>query len=138
GRHARRARPGYPVRNRGPGRPRCAGARARRGGGPLPVSEPATTKGAPSPAPEPRAGARTGRARLARGLLGALVTAAIFAVIFSRIPLADLLDALARADAGLFLATMIPNTLFYFAWDTLVLAVVVRWFHGEVRWSELL
>lgn len=102
------------------------------------MSGPPTAEGAPPPAPAAPPGPGTSRRRLARGLLGALVTAAIFGVIFSRIPLEDLLEALARADAGLFLATMIPNTLFYFAWDTLVLAVVVRWFHGEVRWSELL
>ena len=32
---------------------------------------------------------------------------------------------------------MVPNTLFYFAWDTLVLAAVVRWFHGGVPYREL-
>jgi hypothetical protein len=38
----------------------------------------------------------------------------------------------------LFFAAMIPNTLFYFCWDTFVLAVVIRWFHGPVGYRELL
>jgi hypothetical protein len=33
---------------------------------------------------------------------------------------------------------MIPNTLFYFAWDTLVLTVVIHWFHGPVPYRDLL
>ena len=33
---------------------------------------------------------------------------------------------------------MIPNALFYFAWDTLVLSVVIRWFHGAVPYRDLL
>ena len=31
---------------------------------------------------------------------------------------------------------MIPNALFYFAWDTLVLSVVIRWFHGAVPYAR--
>jgi Lysylphosphatidylglycerol synthase TM region len=71
--------------------------------------------------------------------LGAIVlTAAIFAVILRRVPAAALGDALREADVGVFLALMVPNALFYFAWDTLVLSVVIRWFHGEVRYRDLL
>jgi uncharacterized membrane protein YbhN (UPF0104 family) len=33
---------------------------------------------------------------------------------------------------------MIPNTLVYFCWDTLVLATAIRWFHGPIAFSELL
>ena len=53
-------------------------------------------------------------------------------------PLPALAAALREADSGRFLALMIPNTLFYFGWDTLVLTIVVRWFHGAVRYRELL
>ena len=67
-----------------------------------------------------------------------VVTAAIFYLLFRRIPAARLLSALQRADYGIFFAAMIPNTLFYFFWDTVVLVVAVRWFHAPVRYLELL
>lgn len=67
-----------------------------------------------------------------------VVTAAIFVVLLRRIPLPRLLSALEQADYTLFFAAMIPNTLFYFCWDTLVLTVAVRWFHGPVRYRDLL
>ena len=66
------------------------------------------------------------------------LTAAIFALILRRVPLSALAVALHDADFGLFLTLMIPNTLFYFAWDTLVLSVVIRWFHGDVPYRRLL
>ena len=67
-----------------------------------------------------------------------VVTAAIFYLLFRRIPIARLLSALQRADYTVFFAAMVPNTLFYFFWDTLVLTVAVRWFHAPVRYFELL
>jgi Lysylphosphatidylglycerol synthase TM region len=67
-----------------------------------------------------------------------VITAAIFYLLFRRIPIARLLSALQRADYTVFFAAMIPNTLFYFFWDTLVLTVAVRWFHAPVRYFELL
>jgi hypothetical protein len=71
-------------------------------------------------------------------IAAALATLAIFALILRRVPIAALLSALREADYGLFLALMIPNTLFYFAWDTLVLTIVIRWFHGAVPYRDLL
>jgi hypothetical protein len=68
----------------------------------------------------------------------AVVTAAIFALLLWRVPFGALTSALADADYVTFLALMIPNTVFYFAWDTLVLAVVIRWFHGPVAYRDLL
>jgi hypothetical protein len=76
--------------------------------------------------------------RLLHPAVAVALTAAIFAVILRRVPLAALGAALRDADYTLFLALMIPNTVFYFAWDTLVLAVVIRWFHGEVSYGRLL
>ncbi|HKB09116.1 MAG TPA: hypothetical protein VKD69_00630 [Vicinamibacterales bacterium] len=76
--------------------------------------------------------------KLARRLFAIAFTAAIFAVIVGRVPLPALAAALREADVRLFLAMMVPNTLFYFAWDTLVLTVAIRWFHGEVRYADLL
>ena len=65
-------------------------------------------------------------------------TAAIFALLLWRIPAAALAGALREAHVGVFLALMVPNTLFYFLWDTLVLSVVIGWFHGRVRFVDLL
>lgn len=65
------------------------------------------------------------------------VTTAIFFLLFRRIPFPRLLTALQRADYAVFFAAMIPNTLFYFLWDTLVLTVAVRWFHAPVTYLEL-
>ncbi|HJZ71873.1 MAG TPA: lysylphosphatidylglycerol synthase domain-containing protein [Vicinamibacterales bacterium] len=76
--------------------------------------------------------------RLVRQLAAIVLTVAIFAMILRRVPLAALDAALRQADVRVFLSLMVPNTLFYFAWDTLVLTVVIRWFHGEVRYHDLL
>jgi hypothetical protein len=78
------------------------------------------------------------RSRVVNLVAAALATLAIFALILRRVPIAALLSALREADYGLFLALMIPNTLFYFAWDTLVLTIVIRWFHGAVPYRDLL
>src|SRR3954470_19213213 len=73
-----------------------------------------------------------------RRILSLLLTVAVCALLMRRVPLASLETALQDADLGRFLALMIPNTIFYFAWDTLVLAVAVRWFHGGVPYRDLL
>jgi hypothetical protein len=66
------------------------------------------------------------------------VTAVAFAAVLHRVPLARLLAAFEGADYARFLAAMIPNTIVYFCWDTLVLATVLRWFHGPVPYRDLL
>jgi hypothetical protein len=68
----------------------------------------------------------------------ALVTVAIFVLIARRVPVRPLAAAFRDADYVVFLAWMVPNTLFYFCWDTLVLTTVVRWFHADVTYSEIL
>jgi len=78
------------------------------------------------------------RPKAARRLVAALLTLVIFALILRRVPFPALAAALRDADYATFLALMIPNTLFYFAWDTLVLTVVIRWFHGAVAYRDLL
>ena len=78
------------------------------------------------------------RRRVLNPLVSVLLTMAIFALILRRVPFAALAEALREADYRLFLALMIPNALFYFAWDTLVLSVVMRWFHGFVPYTRLL
>lgn len=67
-----------------------------------------------------------------------LLTLAIFWLLLRRVPFPVLASALHDADYRLFLALMIPNTVFYFAWDTLILTVVIRWFHGPVPYGQLL
>jgi hypothetical protein len=86
------------------------------------------------------AAARTSGARVsaARPMIAGALTIGIFALILGRVPVAALTAALRDADYTAFLALMIPNTLFYFGWDTLVLAVVIRWFHGPVPYRDLL
>lgn len=78
-----------------------------------------------------------GRTRLRR-IGPALLTVLVFVVIVRRVPLERLVGAFAAADYRRFLAAMLPNTLVYFCWDTLVLAVAIRWFHGDVRYRDLL
>lgn len=74
----------------------------------------------------------------ARRVLPVLLTAAFFYVVLREIPYERLLTVLSEADYLWFLAFMIPNTVLYVAWDTLVLAVAIRWFHGPVRYRDLL
>jgi hypothetical protein len=76
--------------------------------------------------------------RLIHPAIALAVTAGIFALIMRGVPFAALARALGGADYRVFLALMIPNALFYFAWDTLVLTVVVGWFHGDVPYRDLL
>src|SRR3954468_6104178 len=74
------------------------------------------------------------RARIAAGVL----TAAILALIARKVPLRPFVAALEHAHYGTFLACMLPNVLFYFCWDTLVLRTAIRWFHGDVPYRDLL
>jgi len=66
------------------------------------------------------------------------ITCGIFAVIIRRVPFDRLTHVLATADYGTFLALMIPNAIVYFCWDTLVLGVVLSWFHARVPYRDLL
>ncbi len=71
-------------------------------------------------------------------VLPPLLTIAIFYFIFQRIPFERFLAAVRGADYARFFALMIPNSLFYFCWDTLVLVYLMRWFHGPLRYRDLL
>ncbi len=74
------------------------------------------------------------RTRVAAGVL----TIAILALIARKVPLDRVGAALQQADYGMFLSFMVPNVVFYFCWDTLVLWTAIRWFHGEVAYRDLL
>ena len=67
-----------------------------------------------------------------------LTTFAIVAMIVRRVPLDRLSAALSSADYQTFLALMIPNTIVYFCWDTLVLGIALSWFHSRVAYRDLL
>jgi hypothetical protein len=68
----------------------------------------------------------------------ALVTIVILALIARRVPFRPFVAALRDANYAVFFAVMVPNVLFYFAWDTLILRTVIRWFHGDVPYRDLL
>src|SRR5262249_32605279 len=76
----------------------------------------------------------TGRMRL----VAAAITVAILILIARRVAIGPLLAAFRDADYRTFLVLMVPNTIFYFCWDTLVLTTVVRWFHADVAYREIL
>jgi Lysylphosphatidylglycerol synthase TM region len=71
-------------------------------------------------------------------LVAAAITVAILMLIARRVAIGPLLAAFRDADYKTFLALMVPNTIFYFCWDTLVLTTVVRWFHADVAYREIL
>ncbi|MEA2625151.1 MAG: hypothetical protein QOD06_1196 [Candidatus Binatota bacterium] len=75
---------------------------------------------------------------LASRLWPAALTFAIFAVIFLRIPFGRFLDAVEHARWLPFLALMASFSLCFFAVDTFVLLQLVRWFHGPLRYRDLL
>lgn len=87
--------------------------------------------------PSPSVDARR-TVHLWKRLLPPVTTVAIFFFIFQRIPFTKFIQALRGADYVSFAILMVPNSLFYFGWDTLVLAIVLRWFHGPLRYRELL
>jgi len=71
-------------------------------------------------------------------IAAALLTALILFLIARRVPLDRFVAALREADYVTFLSLMVPNTIFYFCWDTLVLKTAIRWFHADVPYRELL
>jgi hypothetical protein len=77
------------------------------------------------------------RGRLAK-LWPLVLTVAIFAFIFARVPFQRLVEVLSQARLAPFLALMAGFSLFYFAVDTLVLLKMVRWFHGPLAYRDLL
>jgi hypothetical protein len=86
-----------------------------------------------------KAGEETGKRRLLlRTLVPPLLTAAIFAFIFHKVPFSAFVEALRDADYLRFFAALLPFSVLYFALDTLVLWYVVRWFHGDLSFSDLL
>lgn len=71
-------------------------------------------------------------------LLPWLITAGIFAIIFTRIPISSVIEALGQVHFALYLALMAPYSLFYCLVDTFVLSRAVHWFHRPVPYRRLL
>jgi hypothetical protein len=71
-------------------------------------------------------------------VLPALLTIVVLALIARRVPVDRFIASLGDADYLKFFAAMIPNTVVYFFWDTLILKIVIGWFHGSVPYRELL
>ncbi|MBM3222483.1 MAG: hypothetical protein FJZ47_01575 [Candidatus Tectomicrobia bacterium] len=70
--------------------------------------------------------------------LPVVLTVVIFGLIFWRIPFGAFWQALDKAQWLPFLALMGTFSLCFFALDTFVLSRVIRWFHGPLRYRELL
>lgn len=71
-------------------------------------------------------------------LLPWLITAGIFAIIFTRIPISGVIEALSKVRFVPYLALMLPYSLFYCMVDTFVLTRVVNWFHQPIPYRRLL
>src|SRR5262245_8316897 len=65
-------------------------------------------------------------------------TIAIFVALSRKVPFWTFIDTLRSADYTTFLLLMGVNTVFYFVWDTLLLSMVMRWFHRPVPFRQLL
>ena len=82
--------------------------------------------------------ARGVRMSLKMRVAAGVVTICLLALVARRVPLGALVAAFRGVDYASFLALMVVNTLFYFCWDTLVLSTVIRWFHRDVPYRDLL
>jgi uncharacterized membrane protein YbhN (UPF0104 family) len=67
-----------------------------------------------------------------------ILTAGIFAIIFSRIPVPDVLAALKPVPLLAYLALMLPYSMIYCLIDTFVLSRAVAWFHQPIPYGRLL
>jgi len=76
--------------------------------------------------------------RLLRAALPWLLTIAIAAFLARRWDLRRVVDTLAQARWGLFLALMLPYSMAYLALDTAAVTQAVRRLLADVRWTEVL
>ena len=67
-----------------------------------------------------------------------VLTVAIFGVIFWRIPIQAFWAAVSNANLVPFFALMGSFSLCFFLVDSFVLTTLIRWFHGPIRYRELL
>jgi uncharacterized membrane protein YbhN (UPF0104 family) len=67
-----------------------------------------------------------------------MITLGIFAIIFSRIPLPEVVAALRQVRLGPYVALMVPYSFIYCLIDAFVLTRAVSWFHRRVPYRRLL
>ncbi len=67
-----------------------------------------------------------------------IVTAVLFALIFRRVPLARVADALRGADVLGYLAIMLPYSIAYLLIDTFCLTRVITWFNTPIAYRDVL
>ncbi len=67
-----------------------------------------------------------------------VLTVTILVLIFRKIPFEAFVDALTQADYTRFFLALLPFSVLYFVFDTVVLWYVVRWFHGKLSYRDLL
>jgi hypothetical protein len=67
-----------------------------------------------------------------------VVTLGIFAFLFWRYPIAQVAETLSGARWGLYLALMVPYSVFYLLIDTFVVQQAVGWFNVRVRYRDML
>ena len=79
-------------------------------------------------------------ANVGRSVALLAITAGVFYLLyfFKREQFADLSDKYAQARLAPFFALMGAYAIFYFALDTLVLATVMRWFHGPISYLGIM
>ena len=93
----------------------------------------------PTPSESPRDAPAAGAAApLWRKALPYLGTVAIFALIFWRIPIRKVEQALSQVPVLEFLAVFMPYSLFYCAIDSACLTWVVRRFNARMRYGDIL
>lgn len=83
-------------------------------------------------------GAANPLVRVAKLTLPWILTLAILEYFRRRWNLATIVDTLAGANWGLYLALMAPYSIVYFLLDTLAVTTVVRRFHAPVRYRDVL
>ena len=71
-------------------------------------------------------------------LLPWLITAGIFAIIFTRVPVSAVAESLSKARFAPYFALMLPYSMFYCLVDAFVLTRVIHWFHQPVPYRRLL
>ncbi len=91
---------------------------------------------APSPSPQPAQSTRT--TPIWKKALPYLGTIAIFALIFWRIPMAKVGEALKQAPVLKFVAVFLPFSAFFWMIDSLCLTWVVRRFNAPMRFRDII
>jgi hypothetical protein len=83
-------------------------------------------------------GPRDHRHHGVKKILPWLLTVGIFALIFRRVPLANVLEALRGVHVLPYLAIMLPYSVVYLAVDTFCLTRVLNWFNTRIAYRDVL